>query len=454
MAGTHLQWLKEQMELWQRQGLADAETISRLETYYEKEYPKTQKTSLFSYVLVLLGTSLVLLGVILILARNWSDFPRLVRVFISLIPLLVGLGLGAYTIMGDKGGVWQGVSPLVIAAGCLTGLALNGQIYHVISAPSSLFFWSALLSLPLVYLFSSPISPLFYLAMTGTYLVISAASHTLNLVPYLLVGLVMMGLVKPHLLMAHQKGDFKSNSFWLPVFMVLVGLAFLLALMAFHVPVRTLLALYFASLLLLDHYLFGPFSINKRGLSSTLSSMALVGASGQKEVHTLDLLGKLGLYILVYVFSYRGFWRYTDAWELTSVHAVILALGFLALLMLVYILFNRKEAFSWLPLALPLVVLVFHLMADATWLPATAAVVFSLLFFAMGLQFLLDGINHNHLGLANQGLLFLLLIIATRFLDIDFSFLVRGVVFVLLGLGFLATNLWMVRKKGGLNREQ
>jgi len=31
-------------------------------------------------------------------------------------------------------------------------------------------------------------------------------------------------------------------------------------------------------------------------------------------------------------------------------------------------------------------------------------------------------------------------------LDIDFSFLVRGLVFVALGLGFLFTNLWLVRK--------
>jgi hypothetical protein len=41
------------------------------------------------------------------------------------------------------------------------------------------------------------------------------------------------------------------------------------------------------------------------------------------------------------------------------------------------------------------------------------------------------------------------MLILARFFDSDIGFIVKGLVFILVGVSFLATNGWLVRRKGG-----
>ena len=58
------------------------------------------------------------------------------------------------------------------------------------------------------------------------------------------------------------------------------------------------------------------------------------------------------------------------------------------------------------------------------------------------------GLKHGQLGTANAGLLLVVTLIVARFFDDDWSFVVRGVGFILMGLVFLAMNLWLLRRRG------
>jgi hypothetical protein len=51
------------------------------------------------------------------------------------------------------------------------------------------------------------------------------------------------------------------------------------------------------------------------------------------------------------------------------------------------------------------------------------------------------------LSLLNYGLLILTALIICRFFDLDMSFVARGLLFVLVGAGFFAANIWMVKKR-------
>jgi hypothetical protein len=65
---------------------------------------------------------------------------------------------------------------------------------------------------------------------------------------------------------------------------------------------------------------------------------------------------------------------------------------------------------------------------------------------ALGLSTLIYGIRRGLIGTINGGMGILSVLIVLRFFDVDFSFLVKGVVFILMGTGFLITNLILVRR--------
>jgi hypothetical protein len=58
------------------------------------------------------------------------------------------------------------------------------------------------------------------------------------------------------------------------------------------------------------------------------------------------------------------------------------------------------------------------------------------------------GIRKEHMGIVNAGMLMLIILIAARFFDSDMGFVARGIAFIGLGIGFLTTNLLLVRRRG------
>jgi hypothetical protein len=66
---------------------------------------------------------------------------------------------------------------------------------------------------------------------------------------------------------------------------------------------------------------------------------------------------------------------------------------------------------------------------------------------AVGLSAAYAGFRDGSLGTANCGLLLVITLVAARFFDEDWSFVVRGVAFILLGAAFLVTNLWMLKRR-------
>jgi hypothetical protein len=58
-----------------------------------------------------------------------------------------------------------------------------------------------------------------------------------------------------------------------------------------------------------------------------------------------------------------------------------------------------------------------------------------------------SGAMKNHLGILNYGLLIITSLVLCRFFDTDFSFVLRGVLFIAVGAGFFAANYYMIQKR-------
>jgi hypothetical protein len=57
-----------------------------------------------------------------------------------------------------------------------------------------------------------------------------------------------------------------------------------------------------------------------------------------------------------------------------------------------------------------------------------------------------EGFQRMEFGTANRGLLAAAAFLIARFFDTDFSFLLRGLAFVTLGIGCLVVNVWLMRR--------
>ena len=68
---------------------------------------------------------------------------------------------------------------------------------------------------------------------------------------------------------------------------------------------------------------------------------------------------------------------------------------------------------------------------------------------ALGVSLIWLGVRDRRLGVVNLGMLVTAALIIARFFDSDMSFLLRGLAFIVVGAGFLVTNVVLIRRKGG-----
>ena len=123
-----------------------------------------------------------------------------------------------------------------------------------------------------------------------------------------------------------------------------------------------------------------------------------------------------------------------------------IGLPLLAALLLGIALIRR----NWIPIVmaigLPLAFLGFGL-ADSLAGQATFTVLFNLYVFAGGIAYMVTGIKSNEGKTVNFGFALVAAVIFLRFFDTDPSFVLRGIIFVILGAGFLLTNVFIARRR-------
>jgi hypothetical protein len=76
-----------------------------------------------------------------------------------------------------------------------------------------------------------------------------------------------------------------------------------------------------------------------------------------------------------------------------------------------------------------------------------ATIAVNVLVLALGLITIKIGTDQFHFGILNYGLLIITALIVCRFFDTDMSYIIRGFLFVSVGIGFFFTNYVMLKKK-------
>jgi hypothetical protein len=180
-------------------------------------------------------------------------------------------------------------------------------------------------------------------------------------------------------------------------------------------------------------------------------------ASGvwQRPLQNIGALGSVGLAL---VLSFADVWSHgawNHYWEdvsslsigLQLVAAAIFPIAALSLWMWSW----SRQAWQEVILGAVAATAVVGWIAAINEVEVISAVLFNLYLFVLGIGTLVFGIRSRRLGTVNAGMAVLAAVILCRFFDGDLNFLVRGMAFIVIGIGFLMTNLRLMQRKGAAN---
>ena len=294
-----------------RDGLLDPQQAERIRAKYA--VPDERSGTRMLLLLAILGSLLVGLGIILIVAHNWDDLPRSARTALAFLPVLLGQGLLAFAVLRrPEVMAWREGSALLLACGLCASVALISQIYPIHGELEGYLLLCCALILPLLYIPGSIIVALGYLALVLWHGVLLRTEHFgAERYPWSML-LLLLAAVPFYLQQARRMGG-SIGFWWLSLFMAITsGVAsqlFYTDWSMLHVLVMLAIA---------SAYTLVPWLFPER----TLRTWPWV------------LVGGLTVLILFFAFSFRPLWEEliregqdatrSDAWALGILGALAL----------------------------------------------------------------------------------------------------------------------------------
>ena len=414
---SKIKWLMDELPELHSQQLIDESTVQKLTEYYQtqiKEKPAGQRY--FLLTLIILGTLLVSGGVILLFAHNWDMLKKSERVSIAFIPLILGACSGVYTIIKEKDARWREFSALFTSAAFAILIALISQIYHIGGQFDEYMKLVLLLALPLVYIFESQMLTIAYcLGLFSLYGFDAGTSA--------LIRLAYLGGIVPYIYLRLFHKPFDGITIWMR-YIVLIPLVFFtfvcdesMWLISFIITTAMLLV--------------GGLVYSYGGIRGWKNPWLIAGWSSFTILITIGSVS-------------RHFWNSMYFHGYNNEHSALLLMGILILFFIVGVIFAVRE---WTPLKL--MTMLFPLLALLRYYgfidPVPMFWIANAYFAAFGIMTLLNGMRARDLFEMNAGMLQLVLLISFKFFDAQIGIISRAIVFIIIGLFFIVTNIYLGR---------
>ncbi len=416
-----VRWLYQQLPALVEKGVVAPETAEALRQHYGP-LPERNRLLVFG----LLGGGLIGLGIILLIANNWEMINRGWRLALSITLLLIAQGIAILAQKNQLDLSWVEGAALFWAAMTGVTIALVSQTYHLSEDTGAFLLTWLLLVLPVAYLLNSAM--------------VAAA--------FAVLATVWAGTV-------HWSGD----DWWVWGLYLLLGpLVWRLwrqedwsGRLAFAIWVLSLALL--AALAItgqrwlhsLAWLVFGAFLLRYRWESYYVLPEDTKFYSAPRRI-----IGTGGLFALLFILSFRGVWYdMAPLWKAAQGEWLLLG-GVLALLApyLWLVVRGKRWGEGWYAAGLLVMALGYPLVHWwPSGLPSVVAVNLYLLVFC-GWQ-LVNGYRAGKQTDMNLALLLLGVVVLARFFDAQVSFIMRGLAFIVLGVGFLLINRCLLGKGGG-----
>lgn len=429
-----VQWLYRELPDLVSRGVITEATANNLRGHYGEV--KTADKKWFVIILCsVLGALLIGLGIILLFGHNWEELSRPVRTVLSLLPLMIAQVLAFWAVLKRPASqaLKEGTATfLSLMVG--SSIALISQTYNIPNdTPAFILTWM-LLIVPLAYFMEATIPAAIYVAGVSMW-----SGHFWNEPLKAFLFWPLLSVIIPHFIWSLKQEKYTIRSAILALVMAIgicVSAGFTLG--------RTLpgswIVIYSSIITLF--YLLGAWEF--QGMSKNWQ-------------RPFQILGGVGIFILMFMFTFRFPWksisyRYYDASNEISSWAAIpdhmLTFVLLGSAMLLFFQFAKRQ--DWMRTlfgALPLLALVGYAVGGSS--PVFPMFLFNIFLLIISVYRLMIGIQSNNLGIINTGMFMLATLVLARFFDSEINFVIKGLVFILIGVGFLATNVVILRRKGG-----
>lgn len=429
-----VRWLYGELPGLVERRVLDERAAERLRRHYGP-LPERKPGQLALLVFGVIGAALIGLGVILLIGSNWENLSRPLRAGLTFALLIAAQLIAAYALRRRGGSRAWGEGAALFLGLCVgAAIALIGQTYNIPGDLGSFLLTWVLLVFPLMYLMDSALVAIGYLAG-----ITSWAGYMQNQELHALGFWPLAALAAPYIARTVMKDPYGPRSVWLMwatglCSIIAIGVVIERALPGLWVPLYAgLFALF---------YLGGAFWFLE------------AETTWQRPFYCIGALGQAVL-LLVLTFEdpwdhvgwnyYRTTRGYDDAVAVADY--VLTAVVLIAAISLLVTAVRRGRT-AFIPLgAAPILAAIGFLLAaglDSTSVPWS---LFNVYVFAVAVYTIVRGITADRLGIVNAGMLFLAALITLRFFDTDMSFIIRGLIFIAVGLGFLVTNVVLVGRR-------
>lgn len=404
-------------------GVISEEIAQKIRNFYGQE--DRNFSSRLTLAFGILGAVFVGLGIILIVAHNWDQFPRIFKSFLAFVPMLLGQGICGYALLKKKEKkVWkEGASVFLIAAMGAT-LSMISQIYNIQGNLSDYFLTWMLMTLPVAYVMSSATASLWFIGGI-TYYAASIGYFEYPVHPPYLYWL-LLGSILPFYyfwqISSQPESNFTTFHHWAISLSVIIVLGTMFesnSMIGFVVYMFLFGIMYMVGQL----PFFEDVKVRNNGYL---------------------FLGSIGIFTILMISSFLWFW--TELGQLDLKEGILQYSEFyiLVLLGLLIIVGNLLVSFNPNNL-LPIAYLILFFLGYQSGFFSMFLV--NALVLLMGVITLRRGMLQNHLGILNYGLLIISVLILCRFFDAKISFIARGLIMVAMGIGFLLFNLWYLKNR-------
>lgn len=429
-----VQWFYRELPDLVNRGVITEANANNLRGHYGEV--KTADKKWFVIILCsVLGALLIGLGIILLFGHNWEELSRPVRTVLSLLPLMIAQVLAFWAVLKRPASqaLKEGTATfLSLMVG--SSIALISQTYNIPNdTPAFILTWM-LLIVPLAYFMEATIPAAIYVAGVSMW-----SGHFWNEPLKAFLFWPLLSVIIPHFIWSLKQEKYTIRSAILALVMsigICVSAGFTLG--------RTLpgswIVIYSSIITLF--YLLGAWEF--QGMSTNWQ-------------RPFQILGGVGIFILMFMFTFRFPWEsishryYYASNEISSWSAIpdhMLTFVLLGSAMLLFFQFVKRQ--DWMRTlfgALPLLALVGYAVGGSS--PAFPMFLFNIFLLIISVYRLMIGIQSNNLGIINTGMFMLATLVLARFFDSEINFVIKGLVFILIGVGFLATNVVILRRKGG-----
>ena len=394
--------------------LTAAEVISPEVAERIRDYAQERAQSSASHRLLTvfgaLGAILIALGIIVLLAHNWDELPRWIKTIISFLPLLTGQAACGYLLFKKGLTSWWGEAAAAFTALSIgAAIAMVHQVYNLpdSSFASFLSLW-LILALPTLYLMRSRATAVLYYIGIGTLCVLGDREEWTTYY----TSLAAFALILPFYIwhIRHQANSAITYAFhWLTVAFTGIALSILSANLRDDSTILWFVLLA-AIYLMIGKYLQTSIYYNAYKVAALLC-----------------------IPICFFIEDFSFF----DSNYTLCISIVLVFIYFLLIAKYYYI--DKKEKKLDLVLVFPLLYIfsnyLFHYF------------IYHFIILALGAYYIWKGFKSERSLLVNYGLAVISIEVAIRFFDSSLPFIFKGIIFILLGVGFFIANYFILKQK-------